>query len=221
MKQGTRPSKKLTNIRDVKCYLNVTSISKDGLFIVQRPQPLSCPIELIVVPGSVLDGLLTAIHIKLNHPSKNQLQTVIQRHFFALDMSATVTRVSDSCHTCASLKKFSTSLISQSLEDPPEVVGVSFTADIIRRNHQSILLLRECTTSYTTSCLVPDKRSDTLRDALARLVVGLHPLDGPQAVICVDPTPGFVLLKNTKALQHLGLSIEVGSVKKHQQKSCC
>ena len=47
LKQGTRPPKKLTNIRDVKRYLNVTSISKDGLFIVQRHQPLSHPIEFI------------------------------------------------------------------------------------------------------------------------------------------------------------------------------
>ena len=156
------------------------------------------PIELVDVPRSVLDGLLTAIHIKLDHPSKHQPQMVIQRHFFALDMSAAITRVSDSCHTCASLKKFPTSLISQSSEDPPEVVGVSFAADIIRRCCQFILILRECTISYTTSCLVPDEKSDTLRDALVRLVVGLHPLDGPQAVIRVDPAPGFISLKTPR-----------------------
>jgi len=57
------------------------------------------------------------------------------------------------------------------------------------------------------------RESDTLCDALAGLVVGLHPLDGPQAVIRVDPATGFVSLKNTNALQHLGLSIEVGRVK--------
>ena len=213
LKQGTHPSKKLTNIRDVKCYLNITSISKDGLLVVQHHQPLSCPIELIVVPCSVLDSLLTAIHIKLDHPSKHQLQMVIQRHFFALDMSAVITRVSDSCHTCASLKKFPTSLISQSSEDPPEVVGMPFAADIIRHCCQFILILRECTTSYTTSCPVPDKKSDTLHDALIRLVVGLHPLGGPQAVIRVDPAPGFISLKNSKALQHLGISVKVGDVR--------
>ena len=60
------------------------------------------------------------------------------------------------------------------------------------------------------SCIVPDEKSDTLRNALTRLVVDLHPLDGPQAVICVDPAPGFVSLKNTNALQNLGISIEVG-----------
>ena len=189
LKQGTRPSKKLTNIRDVKRYLNVTSISKDGLLIIQHQQPLSHPIELMVIPRSVLDRLLTAIHIKLDHPSKHQLQMVIQHHFFALNMSAAIAQVSDSCHTCASLKKFSTSLTNQSSEDPPEVVGVSFAADIVKRCRQFILLLRECTTSYTSSCLVPDEKSDTLRDALAQLVVGLHPLDAPQAVIRVTLHP--------------------------------
>ena len=153
LKQGTRPSKKLTNIRDVKRYLNVTSISKDGLLVVQHQQPLSRPIELIVVPCSILDGLLTAIHIKLHRPSKHQLQMVTQRHFFSLDMNAAIERVSGSCHTCASLKKFPTSLTNQSSEDPPEVVGVSFATDIIRHCRQFILLLRECTTSYTPSML--------------------------------------------------------------------
>lgn len=149
------------------------------------------------------------IHIKLDHPSKRQLQIVMQRHFFALDMSAAITRVSDSCYTCASLKKFPTSLASQSSEDPPEAVGVSFAAGIIRRSRQFILPLREFTTSYTASCL---------RDALARLVVGLHPLDGPQAVIGVDPAPGLVSLKTTHASWHLSRS---WSHQKLQQKSRC
>ena len=90
---------------------------------------------------------------------------------------------------------------------------MSSAADIIRCSCQFILLLRECSTSYTTSCLVPDEKSDTLRDALARSVVGVHPLDGPQAVIRVDPAPGFVSLKNSNALQHLGISVEIGRVK--------
>lgn len=52
LKQGTRPSEKLTNIKDVQRYLNVTSISKDGLLVVQCQLPLSPPTELIVVPRS-------------------------------------------------------------------------------------------------------------------------------------------------------------------------
>ena len=32
-------------------------------------------------------------------------------------------------------------------------------------------------------------------------------------MICVDPAPRFITLKNTNALQHLGISIEFGCVK--------
>jgi len=42
--------------------------------------------------------------------------------------------------------------------------------------------------------------------------VGLHPLNGPHAVR-VDPTPGFVSLKNTNVLQHIGVSVEFGHIK--------
>ena len=37
--QGTRPSKKLTNIRDVKRYLHVASVAGDGLIYVPLNQP--------------------------------------------------------------------------------------------------------------------------------------------------------------------------------------
>ena len=42
LKQGTRPSKKLNNIKDVKRYLNVATIARDGLLVVKRTDPL-CP----------------------------------------------------------------------------------------------------------------------------------------------------------------------------------
>ena len=43
--------------------------------------------------------------------------------------------------------------------------------------------------------------------------MGLHPLDGPPAVIRVDPAHGVVSLKNINALQYLGISVEVGRIK--------
>ena len=38
--QGTRPPKKATTIKDVKRYLQVASVAKDGLLIVRREVPL-------------------------------------------------------------------------------------------------------------------------------------------------------------------------------------
>ena len=109
--QGTRPSKKITNIRDVKRYLSSVSIASDGLLVVKHTQPFVPVAEAIVVPRSVLDGLLTALHVKLNHPSRHQFQMVLQRQYFALDMNDAISRVTSACNACASLKSFSSSLV--------------------------------------------------------------------------------------------------------------
>lgn len=102
--QGTRPSKKLTNVKDVKRYLNVATIANDGLVVVKREEPLTPTREGIIVPRQVLDGLLTALHLRLNHPTGNQLKKVMGRYFYALDMEKAITRVTDGCHACAALK---------------------------------------------------------------------------------------------------------------------
>ena len=64
---------KATNINDVKRYLNVASIATDGLLVVPRTEPLSPIAELIVVPRSALHGLITALHVRLDHPNTPQL----------------------------------------------------------------------------------------------------------------------------------------------------
>ena len=66
--KGTRPSKKLTSVKDIKRYLNVATIAKNGLLVVKRDEPFTCSRECIIVPRQVLDGLLTALHIQLSHP---------------------------------------------------------------------------------------------------------------------------------------------------------
>ena len=202
LKQGTHPSKKFTNVCDVERYLNCTSIAKDGVLVVKRNQPFVPVIETIVIPPSMLDGLLTALHIKLNHPSCHQFQMVLQHQFFALDMNDAISRVTSACHTCASPLSFPHSLISQSSDDPPEVVGVTFATDVIKHHRQLILVLRECTTFFTASCLIQDKRHDTLHDTVTRLINGLHPLDGPIAIVCLDPSPGFASMSSNDSLMH-------------------
>ena len=149
--QGTRPSKKLTNIRDVKRYLRVATIAKDGLLVVRREQALASSRDCIVVPRGVLDGLLTSLHLQLEHPTRHQLKAVVNRHFFALDMDSALQRVTDGFHQCTSLRNAPRTVDPQSTSDPPAVVGTSFAADVIKRSKQLILVLRECVTSYTAS----------------------------------------------------------------------
>ena len=171
----------------------MASIAKDGLLVAHRCDPFVPSSELIIVPLSVLDGLVTALHIKLDHPSKHQLNLVLNRYFYALDMSKSVEQASDSCHICASLKRFSKSLIQQSSDDPPDLVGISDAADVLNRNRQLIIVVRETVTSYTSACFIQDEKRETLRDELIRVLVHLKPLNGPSVVVRVDPAPEFRL----------------------------
>ena len=82
LKQGTRLSKKLTNVKDVKRYLQVASIASDGLLVVKSQEPLCRYSECIIVPRQVLHGILSALHIKLEHPTEHQLKMVVKRYLY-------------------------------------------------------------------------------------------------------------------------------------------
>ena len=69
-----------------------------------------------------------------------------------------------------------------------------------------VLVVRECATSYTNTCLVEDECHETLRSAL------IH-LDGPLAAIRRGPAPDFTSLVDDKLLLYHRLGIEVGRIK--------
>ena len=195
--QGTRPSKKHTNIKDVKRYLQVASVADDGLLVVRRHEPLSPSRECIIVPRQALDGLLTALHIQLSHPSCHQLKMVVKRYLYALDLDKAVSRVSDGYHSCAACRSSPTARIDQSTSPPPDAIGRSFAADVIKRSRQLIFVLRETVTSYTSSVSLEDERHQTLRDAIVKLCLELRPMYGPSAVIRTDPAPDLMLSLTT------------------------
>ena len=212
--QGTRPSKKLTNIKDVKRDIQVASVADDGLLVLRRHEPLSPSRECIIVPRQALDGLLTTLHTQLSHPSCHQLKMVVKRYLYALDLDKAVSRVSDGCHSCAAIRSSPTARIDQSTSPPPDAMGRSFPADVIKRSRQLIFVLRKTVTSYTyTSVSLEDERHQTLRDAIVKLCLELHPTDGPPAVIRADPAPGFKALVDDPLLKKHRITIELGQAK--------
>jgi hypothetical protein len=213
LKQGTRPSKKQITVKDIKRYLNVATIAKDGLLVVRRCEPLAPTRDCIIVPRDILHGLLTAIHIQLDHPSCHQLKLVTHRYFFALDMDKAIELVTKSCHHCSSLSKIPHPTCIQSTCDPPESIGLSFAADVMKRERQLVLVIRECVTSFTAARVIEDERHETLRNALLQLCIEMKPLDGPPAIVRVDPAPGFQALSQDELLKRHNVSLEIGRTK--------
>lgn len=211
--QGTKPSRKVNNARNVKRYLHVATISRDGLLTVQKNEPLVPSRELIIVPQNILAGLVTAIHVNMDHPSAHQLKQIFDRKFYALNATQCIKDVTENCHICASLKSVPKHLVKQSTSVPPEVIGSSFAADVMRQNRQMIFVLRETVTSYTVTRIIENETHEALRSAIICCCIELRPLSSIGAVVRVDPAPGFVALRNDASLAQNGIAIELGRAK--------
>jgi hypothetical protein len=166
LSQGTRPSKKLTKIPDVKRYLKLVSIANDGLLVVRDDKPFLPTQDRIVVPRAVLDGLLTALHLRFQHPVPYQMKQVFNRYFFALDLDKSLQAAYQSCHHCTSLKSIPQCMQPKTSSAPPDRVGAFFAADVMRRYKQCILVIRETVSSYTLTTVISSEKHEELRDAI-------------------------------------------------------
>jgi hypothetical protein len=215
LKQGTRPTKKMTNVPDVKRYLQQVLIAHDGLLVVRDNTPFRRPSERerIVIPRNIIAGVLTALHLRFSHPSAYQLRRLATRYFYALNMDSVIDNITAACHHCTSLKHIPKQLAIQSTSTPPTCVGSSFAMDVMRRFKQCILVLRETVTSYTLSRIIASERHQDIRDALLVMCAEIRCLGDIKLTIRVDPAPGMVALQKDAALVRYGITLEVGRVK--------
>ena len=151
--------------------------------------------------------------MKLEHLTEHQLKMVVKQYLYALDMDRAIALVSQACHICASIRNTPAACIEQSTCDPPEALGTAYAADVLRRERQLILVVRECVSSYTLTSLLENERQQSLRDALIRLLADCHSLDGPPAVVRCDAGPGFAALQDDQILQKYQLVVEIGRIK--------
>ena len=215
LKDGRVPSRKQKGITDVKRYLNQCKLSKspaDGLIVVEQELPLQVSRQRIVVPRSIIDGLLTALHLQLRHPSKHQLKQVFCRAFFALDVDQALSRVVDSCHSCASLKKVPAQFKEQSSTKPDCKLGASRAGDIINRENQSIFLLRENISSLTDAVIIPNETTSEIRNGLVQMLSRFRPVLSFKAVIRLDGQSSFQSLQRN-CLEQMNVEVEIGDAK--------
>ncbi|KAI8485682.1 hypothetical protein Bbelb_365160 [Branchiostoma belcheri] len=128
-------------------------------------------------------------------------------------MDAVVQKVTPACDQCTAPKCRIPVPPTFTTEPPPQTIFTTFAADVMKRAWQNILVVRECSTSYTTTQIIPDETSSTLRDGLITLCTPLHLLDGPPATIRCDPAPGFQTLVKDSWLAENRLQIDIGEYK--------
>ena len=214
LSQGSPPSRKHKNLKDVRRYLHSGAlIASDGVIIVRESKPFKNLLDRIVVPRAVCMGLLMALHLQCSHPSGYQLKRIFSRYFFALGVDDLIESISKSCEQCTAVKDIPTSLIEQSTCEPPDSVGFNFAADIMKRERQNILVLRETVTSFTMAVLVHDEKVETLKSSIVSLVSKVRPSTASPAFIRVDPATAFQSIFNRLQLSDYNIILEIGRFK--------
>ena len=169
---------------------------------------------VISVPPSLFPGLMSALHLRLDHPSRTQLSSLVARYFYTPGWKSIIDEISENCHQCAAMKKLPKVLIEDS-SSIPESLGSNFAADVIERQHQRILVLKENLSSYVRARLIQNQTADSLRTALLSMLIDIIPDSGTE--IRVDAAPGFqTLCTESKTpgttLHNLKIKITIGRI---------
>ena len=186
-------------------------INSSGLVTVTHPDNSGTTRNLIVVPSPLFPGLVTSIHLRLQHPTKHQMNKFLGQYFFCPGSSTMVGECVDNCYTCISLKSIPPALFSEATTQP-ETFGTRFSVDVMKRNGQNILFLVEVLTQFCWIKLVDSERSE---DILKAIVECISPYISPSgAVIRSDGAPAFQSLvvnsRDYPVLARLNLHFELG-----------
>ena len=187
-------------------------VSKDGLVTITTSDVQGNYHDAISVPTRFFPGLVHALHLKLDHPSKSQLTKLLARHFYSPGQVRIIDEVTESCVTCLSLKTMPKEIFEESTKQN-ETFGAAFSADVIKKDCQLILICREKLSQFSMSKIIQDESADSLRTGLISCVLEFIPESG--TTIQVDCSPGFQKLAadclvDGSILKKLGIIIDLG-----------
>ena len=95
---------------------------------------------------------------------------------------------------------------------PPSAFGEHFATDVIRREKQKILLLRETVTSFTWTTMVKNEQAATLEAGLRFLFAQARPPNTTRPAVCrTDNATAFQSLADRGALRTIGITLELGN----------
>ena len=215
---GLQPELKLRGHTDLKRMYNLYRkgmlyLDNSGLITVKHVDTKSgIEYDAISVPTNIFPSILQSLHIKLNHPSRSQMQKFVCRHFFCIGTANTVDSVHRSCEICASLAILPKQKTSESTTPNP-VFGSNFSADVMVSDGQKVFICIEKLSQYVCSKILDDEKADTLREAIIEAIVPVSPSSG--STIRLDPSPAhqsLANLENDELLQKFNISIDLGRI---------
>ena len=173
------------------------------------------------IPHSLYPGLAQALHIRLAHPSKGQLATVMNKHFYMPGYLAVLEEISANCLHCQSMKLLPKVLIP-SQEPDINVFASRFSADVLERSSQRIMVVREELTQMVLTDSIPDQTATSLKESLIKLVTPFVSDQG--TIVRTDGAAAFSRLASDAmdeddVLHRAGIKLEIGRVTNKNKNS--
>ena len=120
------------------------------------------------MPSSLLETILTIMHVRLRCPLPTQLLRIFERYFIAFRVKGTIDVVTSSCSFCVARTKFPTELDDFSPSPGPLHPGSHMNSDVLRRASQLILVNVDRFSNFVTACHVASEtREDMVQGILA------------------------------------------------------
>ena len=197
---------------DARNYFANASLSKPGNLLVVRDNVphQSTPRERIVIPKKFVPAVVDQLHHSLNCPSEYQLNKILDRYFYGINIRKVVSETKLNCYSCKARMKLPENVVSYNPMSDPKHPGIIFNADVIQRATQHIFVVRDLFSCLTAATLIPSQKANIVKEAL---ITTLQPIRRPSPlVVRMDNAPGNQsLVKTTNhELQTLGITIELG-----------
>ena len=217
MTGGTIPMRRKVKQPELRKLYNLfqhqkLTIAKDGLIVKINTNNVGNTHEVIVVPSLIMKGILTALHIKCDHPhpSKPELKKICDRYWFSTDLNSQINSVWLGCHECQALAPVPREIFQQTTSRSGKL-GSMWSADVIRGDRQFIFIAREKLSSFTVTKIIENEKSDTLREAIITTTAELIPEEG--MLMQVDNCTALAALEGDAELRRFKIVLDLARKK--------
>ena len=214
MQGGTIPARKVKGEKELKSLYTLflhqkITIAKDNMIVRVDVDKNGDKKETIVVPASIMKGLIIALHYRFSHPhpSTKELTALCNRYWFSIGGANLIEDVKQNCQLCKSIAPVPREFFEQHTSRSGKL-GSNWSADVIRGDLQFIFIIREKLSCYTVTTIIPNERHDTLREAIIITTSELIPDDG--LTVQDDNASGLVKLVGDSQLERNKIRVETG-----------
>ena len=165
-----------------------------------------------MVPEESVGAIVSVFHHQFGCLPQTTLATLLKRHFFAFDLETATAKYVQSCTLCAAKRDKKNLPPPMSSVQAPAHFGEQFATDIISREKQKILVLRETATSYTAAKFVKNEQAKTLESGLRQLFAQFRPPNQARPTICrIDNASAFKSLAGKISLADIGVELDLAN----------